>query len=680
MPSSSINSVFTRSSRRLGGGDSPCSLAILLASLLATAPSRAAELEVGHWLASRLSENFVTTERRLGEIAAELQTLPVMPDLDALGTHGFHSNFTGDSEGNWFEISWDQPQRIDGLAMIPTRLSTQSGRRSNYGLPNRMRIEALLPGATGRVVLAEIDDTRLDLRRGDPVFLELAAVEVVALRFVPIDLPTLPGKTVRFFSLAELMVFDGPENIAGEGRFNASFTIDTEVGWNIGYLVDGQSPLGPAEMPEPGHSLGWHGDPVQNDLIPTWAQIDLGEARDFDAIRIIAARGDAPIKGPGFGFPVWFRLEVSDDPAAGPWTTLWDTGTRDFPNPGYNPVNFRFTPARGRFVRLTAMKLHQPDHFTTPRVLLSELEVLHDGHNIALGKKVDTPDRAESIPHDAKRVWSRAGLTDGYSSTGRLISGRQWVSQLSRRFDLLCEQQALSQLRNGLIDRHHRVFLFVCFGSLFATVLGLAVWQVRTRLASRRQVARLRRRISSDLHDEVGSTLATIALLSDLPPAPGTLGEINRLARESSESLREIVEITLAPGRLRKPLGERLRDIASVMLRDHRWTFEGGEVPELHLEQRRNLVFFFKEALHNILRHAQATEVEIRFQKKRETLELSIHDNGCGMEPGPSNVGGGLHTLYQRAESLRGDLEVDSRPGGGTRLVLRFSPVSLSAK
>jgi signal transduction histidine kinase len=50
------------------------------------------------------------------------------------------------------------------------------------------------------------------------------------------------------------------------------------------------------------------------------------------------------------------------------------------------------------------------------------------------------------------------------------------------------------------------------------------------------------------------------------------------------------------------------------------------------------------------------------------------------MEPGPSNVGGGLHTLYQRAESLRGDLEVDSRPGGGTRLVLRFSPVSLSAK
>lgn len=680
MAFSSIHAALSPFFRHIGGGQGWRVLARVVGSLFFITASPAAEHEVGHWLASHLSEDFVKIERRLGEIAAEFQTLPVMPDLDALGTHGFHSDFTGDSEVNWFEIAWDRPRRIDGLAMIPTRLSTQSGRRSNYGLPRRMRIEALLPGATGRVTLAEIDDTRLDLRRGDPVFLELAAVEVVALRFIPIDLPTLPGKSVRFFSLSELMVFDGPRNIAVEGDFSANYSIDTEVGWNIGYLVDGQSPLGPAEMPEPGNSLGWHGDPVQNDLIPTWAQIDLGESRVFDAVRLVAARGDAPIKGPGFGFPVWFRLEVSDDPAAGPWTILWDTGTRNFPNPGYNPVSFRFEPARGRFVRLTALKLHQPDHFTTPRVLLSEFEVLQDGHNLALGKEVSTPDRAASIPHDSKRVWSRAGLTDGHSSTGRLIPDREWVSRLSRRFDLLCEQQALAQLRKGLIDRHHRVFLFVCFGSLFATVLGLAVWQVRTRLAARRQVAGLRRRISSDLHDEVGSTLATIALLSDLPPATGTLGEINRLARESSESLREIVEITLAPGRLRKPLVERLRDIASVMLRDHRWTFEGGEVPELHLEQRRNLVFFFKEALHNILRHARATEVGIRFQQKAGTLELAIRDNGRGMDPGSAVAGAGLHTLHQRAESLRAELEVDSRPGEGTRLVLKFSPLSLSSK
>jgi signal transduction histidine kinase len=50
------------------------------------------------------------------------------------------------------------------------------------------------------------------------------------------------------------------------------------------------------------------------------------------------------------------------------------------------------------------------------------------------------------------------------------------------------------------------------------------------------------------------------------------------------------------------------------------------------------------------------------------------------MDPGSVRAGGGLHTLHQRAESLRAELEVDSRPGEGTRLVLRFSPLSLSAK
>ena len=651
----------------------------LPAALLLTGPPVAEAADgPGHWLASKVSREFTATEQRLGAIDAALHALPVMPDLDALGTHGFHSDFTAESEVNWFEISWDRPRRIDALAMIPTRLPTQSGDRANYGLPNRLRIEALLPGKSGRVVLAEVSDTRLDLRRGDPLFLGIAPVEVLALRFVPVDLPTLPGKSVRFFSLAELMVFDGPENIARDGRFGANYSIDTEVGWNIGYLADGQSPLGPAELPEPGNSLGWHGDIVQDARSETWARIDLGAVRNFDAIRLVAARGDAPVKGPGFGFPVWFRLEVADD-VAGPWTTLWDTGERDFPNPGYNPVDFHFSPARGRHVRLTATKLHQPDRFTTPRILISEFEVLDQGRNLALGRDVATRDREASIPHDSKRVWSRAGLTDGCSSTGRLIPLRDWAEMLSRRFDLLCEKQGLFVVRQQLVDRHQRVFLLVVFGILSASVVGLLFWQLRIRLAGRRQVAELRRRISSDLHDEVGSTLATIALLSEMPPAGGTLDDINRLARESSQSLREIVEITHVPDRVRLPLAERLRDIASVMLRDHRWTFEGGETPGLPLDQRRQLVFFFKEALHNILRHAAASDVAIRLRAGEDGIELSIRDNGRGMEESKANSPLALRTLRQRAASLRGTLGVDSRPGGGTCLVLRFPALTRDA-
>lgn len=633
----------------------------------------------GYWLANRFSARLSEAEARLEVISEDLRKLPVMPDLDALGTHGFHSNFTGTSEENWFQIEWDRPQRIDGVAMIPTRLTTQSGERSNYGLPNSLRIEVRRADSGTFVPLHTIEDTHLDQRRGDPLFVALVPLEVTALRFVPVDLPTLPGKSVRFFSLSELMVFDGERNVAHQGRLSARYSIDTEVGWNLHYLIDSQSPLGPPEFPQPGRSLGWHAENGEGPDSTCFARIDLGAIRRFESIRLIAARGDAPIKGPGFGFPRSFKLQCSDS-AKGPWKDLWSTDGMDFPNPGYNPAVFRFPEATGRYVRLLVTKFDSPDRLTIPRVLLSECEIMHDDVNLALGCPVVTSDMREAIPHDATRVWSSAGLTDGYSSTGKIMKVRDWAEQLSKRFDLLLEQKALMAERNSIVSRYHNLFLFSMFSLLGLAIFGMIVWQMRIRLSNRRQVATLRRRISSDLHDEVGSNLATIALLSELPPSPGHLDDINRLSRETTQSLHEIVDITLAPKRARKPIADRLRDIASLMLREHQWTFEGHAAPEIDLEQRRNLIFYFKESLHNIIRHAEASKVTISMEIAEHSLRLIISDDGKGIRNPSKDVAGNLHTLSQRADSLDGTLVVDSSPELGTRLTLTFPLRSHSRK
>jgi signal transduction histidine kinase len=111
-------------------------------------------------------------------------------------------------------------------------------------------------------------------------------------------------------------------------------------------------------------------------------------------------------------------------------------------------------------------------------------------------------------------------------------------------------------------------------------------------LSGGRHIRDLRRRISSDLHDEVGSNLATISLLADITPAAGAnapLEDIGRLARESSFSLREIIDLTLAPKHALKPLPDRLRDIAGLMLKDHTWKLSGESSPDLDPEQRRNV-------------------------------------------------------------------------------------------
>ena len=663
--------------RGVSFGGSFCRLAgLFCVSLLFASPASGVNgPEFNQWLARKLDSRLSVVERRLGEISGEMAKLPVLTDMDALGSHGFHSDFTGDSEVNWFEISWSEPQFIDGIAVVPTRLTTQSGEMSNYGFPNKLRVEAMVAGATERVVLAELENSHLDFRRGDPVFFSIPRTEVVSLRFVPIDLPRFPGKTVRFFSLSEMMVFQGERNIAPDGTLSAPFSIDAEVGWNIRYLTDGQSPLGPPEVPPAGISLGWHADISESPRTHTWAAIDLGGELRFDSLRIIAARGDSPVKGPGFGFPSSFSIEVRGGDNDAAWVTVWDSGEEKYSNPGYNPVTIRFSPVTARHVRLTITGQHQPDRFTAPRVLLSEIEVLCGTSNLALGKTVSSADGIASRPHDARRIWSIAGLADGYSSTGRLIPLRRWVADLSRRFDLALEHRSLLAERDSILDRTHICALVSVFTVLSAVIIGLVIWQARLRFAGHRHVRELRRRISSDLHDEVGSNLATIALLAEIAPAmetPGRFGDISRLARESSLSLREIVDLTLAPNRARKPLPDRLREIATLMLKEHTWDFIGDASPNLDPEQRRNLVFFLKEALHNISRHARASHVALSFETADSHATLRISDDGCGLPAAPPSGLPRLRALEQRAESLHGLLTIESSSSTGTSLILRF--------
>jgi signal transduction histidine kinase len=150
------------------------------------------------------------------------------------------------------------------------------------------------------------------------------------------------------------------------------------------------------------------------------------------------------------------------------------------------------------------------------------------------------------------------------------------------------------------------------------------------------------------------------------------LGDISRMARESTQSLREIVDLTLAPKRARKPLPERLREIATLMLKDHTWEFSGDATPNLDPEQRRNLVFFIKEAFHNISRHAHASHVKIHFEADASQALLRVVDNGCGLPDPPTTGVPRLRALEQRAESLHGSLAIESARGDGTSLTLCF--------
>ena len=626
---------------------------------------------VARWAAMRFTD-LSLYQTRLTEIDREIRGLPRASDQDARGTHGYHSDFTTDSCSNWIELSWPWGQWVDALALIPTRINTQSGVLANYGFPRSFVVEAI--DVHGRSVhIAEVNDTRLDLRWGDPLLLHFPRCHLRSLRMIPTDLPELKDKkNVRGFSLAECLVFDRGVNRAPAAELKAAYSIDGESGWNIRYLTDMQSPLGPPEKGSVGESLGWHSDLQVIGQESPWIEIDLGEVREFNSFRLFGARGDSPIKGPGFGFPQKMRMEIRSGPNDQP-AVVWNSGNDMIPNPGYNVFDISVPLRKARYVRLVVEKPDQPDVLTIPRVLISEWEIRDGNKNIALRCPVSSNDGYDSIPHDAKRVWSKKGINDGYTSSGRVISDYDWIVGLSQRFDLLVERDALSRKIAAIDSRSRHIANSVLIAILSLIIASLAWMLRRSYLQNARKIKELRMSISSDLHDEVGSNLATISLLADLPQgfAQGegrTLREVKRLATETSLSLREIVDLTLAD-RTRRPLVERMRDIASLMLCDHQWHLEVVNPAELGPLQRRDFIFFFKEALHNVIQHAFAKMIVIRLLKKEKRIILEIQDDGIGFEYDDAKS---LLTLHQRATSLGGKLQVETDRGKGTCLRLDF--------
>jgi len=146
-----------------------------------------------------------------------------------------------------------------------------------------------------------------------------------------------------------------------------------------------------------------------------WVQVDLGRRLSLERVTLQPCYDDFNSIGAGFGFPIRFKVEVSDDPEFNQGVTpLWEkhaeTDSVDFKNPGLEPVTAyatKSTTTAGRYVRVTASKLakrSQDFHFA-----LAELQVFDTTNmNVALGCKVAALDSIESEPR-----WRKKNLTDG---------------------------------------------------------------------------------------------------------------------------------------------------------------------------------------------------------------------------------------------------------------------------
>jgi signal transduction histidine kinase/ligand-binding sensor domain-containing protein len=224
-----------------------------------------------------------------------------------------------------------------------------------------------------------------------------------------------------------------------------------------------------------------------------------------------------------------------------------------------------------------------------------------------------------------------------------------------------------------------RWWALALMSTTLATLLYIAHRQRMQRVL---ELERVRTRIATDLHDDVGASLSQVAIMSEVVSRGATadreaLKEIARTSRELLQSMSEIVWAI-------DPSHDRLHDLILRM----RWfageTLSGrgvslhfsvaGEERELRLnvDTRRHVFLIFKESVNNVVRHARARHVKVVLQADQNLLVLEVTDDGCGFDSGQCS-GHGLRNMAERARALGGSLEVTSRPGYGTHVALHVS-------
>ncbi|MES2568811.1 MAG: histidine kinase, partial [Verrucomicrobiota bacterium] len=564
----------------------------------------------------------------------------------------------------WVQIDLQTPRALDWVALVPAQVDWQSLDRPAYGFPKRFRVD--LSNDENFHEFSTIADLT-DADFPDPGIAPVAfRARGAAGRFLRVTVTKAAiENNQHFFAFAEVIAIAGNRNVAASRPVKVSTRYELPPRWSQANLVDGRVPLGPPIRREllDYDGLFTSGDPGGP---PPMMQIELGREVELQEIRLHPVHARIGADAPGFSFPKSFRIEADSDHT--PSALLFEAV--DFPNPGNNPVTIPLDRIRARTVRIVALPSGGRPQ---PRFGLSEFEIYAAGANVARqGRVRATRDTVAFSSH-----WPIALLVDGYTSYGRLLELPDWLEAWNRRRELQIELAALAQESGRLLDgawsRAFGLGVFLLAGALAALVLAA----LRSRRRRQSEFEAMRLRLARDLHDEIGSNLAGIAILSEMgiksDAGKEDWHEVHQIVRETIHSMREVLWVLGARQEAGFDLLEQLPRTARRMLPGCtlEWKAFPTQLPaQWPVEARRQVFLLFKETLANIARHARASRVELEARLSKDLFELKIHDNGVGFDMKTVRSGMGLPSLRERGHALRGRVVIHSTPGGGTTILL----------
>ena len=191
----------------------------------------------------------------------------------------------------------------------------------------------------------------------------------------------------------------------------------------------------------------------------------------------------------------------------------------------------------------------------------------------------------------------------------------------------------------------------------------------------------VRNNIAADLHDDIGSTLSTINLITEIAKTKEKTQEILPLLNKISDDSKEMIQTmrgmvwTINPSNdnasdFFEKVRAFIQEMVSAKLIKIIFDRQLPDNQALRIETQRNLFLIFKEAINNINKYSEATEIKIVIRKQENWLMVQIADNGKGFEIDEDNDGNGLKNMRNRATQLGGNFEIKSDDGTRIRISL----------
>jgi signal transduction histidine kinase len=229
--------------------------------------------------------------------------------------------------------------------------------------------------------------------------------------------------------------------------------------------------------------------------------------------------------------------------------------------------------------------------------------------------------------------------------------------------------------------------LAVAFGDQAALAIENA--RLRTQ-AEQMAVAAERNRLARDLHDAVTQTLFSTSLIADVLPrlwerdrneAWRRLGELRQLTRGALAEMRTLL-LELRPATLTEVgIDELLRQLTEAITGQARVPITLTVDGQCRLPPDVQIALYriAQEALNNVARHANASQVAVCLQCRADQIELRISDDGQGFEPSRAALEHlGLGIMRERAETIGAALQIESQPGFGTQVAITWPQVSIA--